>query len=974
MGSRTALTSVAVLAAALLAASAPAAQASFGIERFQVLPCKENAPIGEPKECSSAQTSEIYTQAGGHPEFEVADITLSGAGERNGVRSIRIDLPPGLSTNPEALPRCTAAAFAANAGTPEASHCASATQAGIQETEVSPKTKLVGSVYNLEPRAGAPLEFGVDTITGGVHEHSLIVGGVSWHLEPQAEESGVPSGDYHEYLTTSFSRNASEGEPALVRSRLILKGRAGAGLVRNPTDCSSPLRTSVSVEPYDGAAAHAAFTSAVEDCAAVPVQALFALIPSTAQFDTPDAVTAQLSVHQAESASAIEASDLRNFTVVLPEGLTINPAALGGLAACSPSQIGIGSALPVSCPQESAIGTAELDVPGLPAGSLHGNLYLGDPSAPEPIGGPPYTVYLALASPRYGQQLRLPGTMLANPVTGQLTVTFANGPQMPFSELKLTLGSGGAAILANPLDCRPASSALALTPYSNGSAPDEFTVPFNAQGACSTSAALAPTQSTRMTPELAGANSTFSFELVRPDQQQYIAAASAKLPPGLLPDIAQVPLCAEPAAGEGACTEASQIGVVGVEAGAGGSPLALTGRVYLTGPYAGAPYGLSIVVPAKAGPLSLGNALTRATVGFDPRTAQMVINDPAVPTTIGGIPLRIRRITVTINRPGLLRNPTSCGYLAGETAVLSTSGSGALATSGVVSQGCSNLAFRPAFRASTGGAPTNAGGASLVASIAQGGGQANIASLSLALPRQLPSRGTTLQKPCPQESFEADPRRCPESSSVGSATLASPILPGPLTGAAYMVSRAGSPYPDLDLVLGANRGIPIVLTGRADIKKGITSWSFQEIPDIPISSLQLSLPMGSHSALAAYGNPCVQTLLMPTTITAQNGRIFRQTTRVAPVGCGVQIVGHRVIGSTDYITVKTFRPGRVTVGGRGLVTASRVLETSNAAGVRVSLSPSARRRRRPFRLTVHVTFTPRRGGSRSTATVVDTFR
>ncbi len=977
MGSRVRLTPVAVLTAVLLAAAAPAARASFGIEHFQALPCKENAPIGEAKECNAAQSKEIYTQAGGHPDFEVTDLTLTGAAERNGVKSIRVDLPPGLATNPEALARCTASVFEANAGKAEPNHCAEATQAGVQEAEVAGKVKLAGTLYNLNPKPGAPLELGIDALIGGVHTHTLVVGAVSWYREPEAEESGVASGDYHEYLTIHYARSASEGEAALLRSRLVLNGRAGKGLVRNPTACSGPLTTSLRVQPQEGAAIHAAFTTSfgMEDCAAVPVEALFALIPSSTQFDAPDAITTELAVHQAESAAAIEASDLKSSTVRLPEGLTINSAATGGMEACSPAQIGIGSAAAVSCPPRSAIATAELEVPGLPAGSLQGNVFLGDPAAPEAIKGPPYTIYLAVQSPRYGRAVRMEGTVTPNLATGQLTTTFANSPQAPFSNLKLKFNTGALAALANPPDCRPVSSTVLVSPYSTGTALSEFTVGFNEQGPCSLQAQLAPSQSTQVTPEVAGASSAFTFQLQRPDGQQTIGAASVKLAPGLLANIPTAALCAEQPASEGACPPASQIGAVSVEAGSGGSPLTFSGAAYLTGPYRGAPYGLSIVIPAKAGPLDLGNLLTRATVELDPRTAQVIVSDPAIPTIVGGIPVRMRSITVTINRPGFLRNPTACGYLSGETAVVSSTGSHASTSSGWLSQGCMNLAFKPSFAAATGGAPSKAGGASLVATIKGKGGQANIASVSVALPRQLPSRGTTLQRACPQETFEAGPSRCPESSNVGSATISSPVVPGPITGPAYVVAHSGSPYPDLDLVLGGNKGITIILVGTADIKRGITRWAFQNIPDVPMSSLQLNLPMGPHSALAAYGNPCVQTLLMPTEMTAQNGLRFRQTTKVTPVGCGVQIVGHRVIGSTDYITVKTFHPGRVTVGGRGLVSTTRTLgRASNAAGIRVQLSASARRRRRPLRVAVHVSFTPSGRGPRSSATIVDTFR
>ena len=670
------------MGAVVAAAIAPAAQASFGIERFQALTCKENAPIGKEKECNHSTPGEFYTQAGGHPEFGVTDFTLLGAGgEGDGVKSIRIDLPPGLTTNPEALAKCPAYVFEANLGTAEANHCAATTQAGFQEVVVNTGKSLatlVGTVYNLEPRIGAPLEFGID-VDAGVHSHSLLVGGVSWHAEAEAQEEGVASGDYHQYFKLDVPRSVSEGEAPLVRSRLVFSGRAGKGLIRNPTICDGPLSTHLRLEPYEGAAIHAQYTTSVESegCDTVPFEPLFTLTPSTTQLDQPDGITTELKVHQAESAGAIEASDLQSTTVVLPEGLTINPAGAQGLEACTPAEIGIGSAAPVSCPARSAIGTAQLDVPGLPAGSLLGSVYLGNPAAPEPIKGPPYTIYLAVESSRYGQAVRLAGTVTPNLLTGQLTTTFAKEPQAPFSDLKLTFNNGSFASLANPLTCGSARTKTTLIPYSTGEALpallSEFVVDGDGKGgACAAPTPFAPTQSTVAAPAAAGAGSTFTLDLQRPDGQQYISSVRAELPPGLLGNIPTVPLCGEAQASAGECPASSEIGVVAVRAGAGGQPYALSGSVYLTGPYNGSPYGLSIVVPAIAGPFDLGNVKTRAMIDVDPKSAQVIITDPSVPTIVAGIPIRLKELTVTINRQGFERNPTSCGVLTAETSLIST--------------------------------------------------------------------------------------------------------------------------------------------------------------------------------------------------------------------------------------------------------------------------------------------------------------
>jgi hypothetical protein len=66
---------------------------------------------------------------------------------------------------------------------------------------------------------------------------------------------------------------------------------------------------------------------------------------------------------------------------------------------------------------------------------------------------------------------------------------------------------------------------------------------------------------------------------------------------------------------------------------------------------------------------------------------------------------------------------------------------------------------------------------------------------------------------------------------------------------------------------------------------GITSSTFHTIPDVPIGTFELKLPQGRDSALAANGNLCARVLKMPTTFTAQNGMVIRQTTPVAPTGC-----------------------------------------------------------------------------------------
>jgi hypothetical protein len=166
-----------------------------------------------------------------------------------------------------------------------------------------------------------------------------------------------------------------------------------------------------------------------------------------------------------------------------------------------------------------------------------------------------------------------------------------------------------------------------------------------------------------------------------------------------------------------------------------------------------------------------------------------------------------------------------------------------------------------------------------------GSGYANIAKVKVDLPKQLPSRLTTLQKACLAKVFEADPANCPKESIVGMAKATTPILPVPLEGPAYFVSHGGEAFPSLIVVL-QGYGVTLDLVGTTFIsKKGITSSTFKTVPDAPVGSFELTLPEGKFSALAANGNLCTSKLAMPTAFVAQNGAEIHESTKIAVTGC-----------------------------------------------------------------------------------------
>ncbi len=300
------------------------------------------------------------------------------------------------------------------------------------------------------------------------------------------------------------------------------------------------------------------------------------------------------------------------------------------------------------------------------------------------------------------------------------------------------------------------------------------------------------------------------------------------------------------------------------------------------------------------GPFTLETQVVRSRIEVDPHTTQLTVTTDPIPPIIDGIPTDLRTINAVIDRPGFIFNPTNCSAQSFSGTATSTAGASAPISSPFQMGSCQSLKFKPNFKVSTAGKSSRQNGASLDAKIVyptgalganQASSQANIASVKVDLPKQLPSRLTTLQKACTAATFEANPANCPKASVVGHATAVTPVLPVRLTGPAYFVSHGGEAFPSLIVVL-QGYGVTVDLVGTTFISKaGITSSTFKQVPDVPIASFDLVLPKGRFSALAsnlpakAKGNFCGQTLAMPTAFTGQNGATIKQSTKIAITGC-----------------------------------------------------------------------------------------
>lgn len=675
---------------------------------------------------------------------------------------------------------------------------------------------------------------------------------------------------------------------------------------------------------------------AVTGCNKLGFNPTIEALPTSKGSGSPSGLDVDLRVPQNTDPEGLATPPLKDVTVALPNGLSISPSSANGLQACSDAQFAADSIQPSTCPDASVVGSVRVHTPLL-AEELEGQVFVGTPecdpcSSADAQDGRMVRLFIEIANAKRGIDVKVPGTVSLDPSTGQLTATFKGLPQLPFDNLRFDFKSGERGPLSTPPGCGSYAASVDLTPWSAPYTQDAVLNPgFEITEGCGAHG-FAPSFSAGTAGAQAGAYSPLVLSLTRTDQDQDLSSLSATLPPGLLAKLAGVAECGEAEiaaarANTGECPAASQIGTVTVAAGPGADPYYVTGKDYLTGPYNGGPFGEVVVNPAVAGPFNLGNVVVRGSIRVDPTTAQgSFLSDP-FPSILDGIPLQLRSIHVALDRPGLTFNATNCQPLTFAATVSSTHGATTTPSNPYQAVNCATLPFKPTLTASTQGSTGRVNGASLDVRIATHQGpdvkpgerEANIRRVDVQLPRFLPSRDSTLKQACTEHQFAVNPAACPAGSFVGTAIAHTPLLSAPLEGPAVLVSHGGAAFPDLDLVL-QGEGVKIVLTGNTDIEKGITYSRFETAPDAPFSSFELRLPEGPHSVLGSYiptsptDNFCnlrkttsrqvtrrvhghtkkvtvktrttsTATLLMPTTITAQNGAVTTQTTKIAVTGC-----------------------------------------------------------------------------------------
>jgi len=857
---------------------------------------------------SKADRTTPETQAGVHPSQASTFMTFDGAPFED-VKDIVVDLPAGFVGNPLATPRCTKQQFASDPG------CPPSAQVGLSTLTVSggPTTY---PVYSLEPDPGFPAQFGfvpfgVPTVlnatvrTGDGYGLRVVVPNIPQLLPIRFAALvfwGIPADPSHNALRM-FGLGSCSGDaldPGFDGSTCTYAGNtvnvAQKPFLTNPTDCSTgPVRTDLRAESWQDpgdwkTASFLTHTPAPENrligpenCEKLPFDPEFTFQPTNRTADGPSGYVAHLRFPYDDDPNGLAQAALKKAVVRLPQGVRVSPSSAKGLGACQDSDIAINSDAEPRCPDSSKIGTVKITTPLLDD-PLEGSIYLAQPTSTQLL-----KIYLVARGS--GVLVKLPGTIDGSN-DRQLTATFDNNPQLPFTDLELRFFDGPNASLVNPDTCGTFTTNATMTAYSGkvATTTDSYDVSADGNGTPCGAPGFDPSLIAGTVNSAGGKDSAFTLTFARGDRQQDLSAIDVKLPRGLLARIASADLCGDAAANAGACGAGSQIGRVTVAAGPGPLPYYLPGRVFVTGPFKGAPYGLSIAVPAVAGPFDLGTVIVRAAIFVDRNTAELRIVSEPMPTILQGIALQVRKVNVTVDRPGFMFNPSNCTASRIVGAISSAAGAVVGRSVHFQATNCASLPFAPKMPLKVGakGKLTRGKRTPFEATVTMPSGQANIRSVQVTLPLALNARLDVVNKrrACTFEQYNAD--RCP--TAVGTGTAVTPLLRDPLRGPAYFVYNPDRRLPDL--VVRLKGQVAFDLIGKVSIEKDLRlRTTFDAVPDVPISKFRLSLfsgegtgPIGTTRSLCSA--KVRKGLKAEQVFVAQNNKKITRSQKISVAGCG----------------------------------------------------------------------------------------
>jgi hypothetical protein len=793
------------------------------------------------------------------------------------VKKLTISLPAGVVGDPGATPRCTFPADSSSAG-----NCTAVNQVGDVKASASldglgATLNLAGEIYNITPHAGEPARLGIA-------------------LHPSPSLPGVPIGDT--FLQTAIRvrvpdagldsitadvPNTASGLPISLKSQSLKlwgsnaptrHGTMAKPFMTLPTRCDTPAHSTVSVQSYGGESTAAPADFNVTQCDQVPFTPDLEVGPTTAPADTPGEAWAKLIVPTADTGSGDNArrqAYLKDVALQLPAGLALNPPLANGLIPCTPEQFAKDVDAKPGCPDNTVMGTVEFRTPIFPGEVLGGKVYFG-----TPLPGKPLVNFISVEDPRL--RVKLVGYATIDPDTTAITAHFEDQPQVPFESFKFTYidPGDGRATLTSPTVCTTYPVTAAMTPWGGG-ATKAPTKTFDVNDC--PAPAFTPTISASVSNPTAGGDTGLSVHIERPDRQKRLEQLTVSLPAGLTGRLPAVPACKVADARSASCPDASQVGTAAVAVGTGKAPLNLPGKVYLTEGFENAIAGLAVVVDTKVPALDLGKVAVLQKLVLRPDTGIDVVSE-ALPQKLQGIPTVYRSIDLTIDKPGFMRNATSCGAQQIH-ATFSSVGGEMTAASDAPYQatGCESLPFAPKIATKLGanGETGTNKHPPLQVTITQADGEAAQARTVVTLPENIGVDLKNLGGLCTDAQLQSS--SCPANSKIGTVTADTPLLPQQLSGGVYLVTPDKPGLPGIALDLGLVR-----LKGSVEIKGRLTT-TFASIPDVPLRKLTLNLTGGPKGSLTTTVDQCTKKPVFDATFGSQSGKTLSVKSPAELVGC-----------------------------------------------------------------------------------------
>lgn len=873
----------------------------FAIDSFDVgmkdNPAVQPAQAGAvPSEVDTA--AELRSQAIQNFGFD----SLTVVAPPESMRDTVVHVPPGFVGYPTATPQlCTSRQMQEESeNASQVPNCPRDSQIGL--AHVNGKDTV--PVYNLVPPRGLPAMFGfyyqglIVNLRAKLRQSDYGIDIVSNQVPSslpiakfEVQLWGVPAASSHDLdrgECTSFLYGAT--------GSLCPSTAPRVPFLRMPTSCNGPLPWSIDIDTYQHPGTfHHAETSTVAPtgCELNPFDPSVTLEPSTRAAHAASGIDAVVSMPQSFGPDGIAPADLRSAAVTLPDGVVINPAAADGLEACTDAQVGLGVDGSAQCPEASKIGSLEVKTPLLEE-PVVGSVYLRTQNSQDPASGEMYRLALVLHSEERGVDVKLPGSLIADPITGQLTTRFSDLPQLPFESLSMHLKAGPRAPLTTPGSCGTYDTHAVMTSWSGKTV--TLDVPFTVDQDCA-APGFAPGFNAGVSNNAAGQFAPFTLRVTRDSGMPNLSRITATLPEGELAKLKGVPLCPDAQAVSGACPASSRIGKVTTAVGEGSSPIYLPqpGKsptaVYLAGPYKSAPYSVIAAVPAQSGPFDLGTVTVRSALRIDPETVQATVASDPLPQIFGGIPVTYRDVRVEVDRPGFTLNPTDCEPTKVTGTIGSSAGGSAEVSDRFQVGDCAALGFRPKLAISLKGKAARTGHPALTAIVTypKKGDYANIARTSVSLPGSEFLAQSHIRTSCTRVQYNAGTgggQQCPKGSVYGRARAFSPLLDRPLEGPVYLRSNGGErQLPDLVASLGGQIHVDLVGYVDSDKKTGGLRTTFARVPDAPVSKFVLKMPAGQKSLLENSTNICRGKHRAIVRMSGQNGAVhnFRPLVRAS---CG----------------------------------------------------------------------------------------